>query len=53
MGLVSSYLIQIFNAGVMNEPLLSGFEQVTRPGMLRLRFLTCFKAVPPKIYILC
>lgn len=31
MRLVSSYLVQCFNAGVMNEPLLlSGFEQVTR-----------------------
>lgn len=38
MGLVSSYLIQIFNAGVMNEPLLSGFQQVTRPGCSDLDF---------------
>lgn len=39
MGLVSSYLIQRFNAGVINEPLLlSGFEQVTRPGCSDLDF---------------
>lgn len=39
MGLVSSYLIQCFNAGVINEPLLlPGFEQVTSPGCSDLDF---------------